>query len=64
MLLLDPLETAITSGDTLKDKTTRRNWKVKSNHPRYPGSWIIRCGPITRIIFPIDHKDYNIALAN
>jgi len=64
MLLLDPLETAITVGDNLKDKITRRSWKVKGNHPRYPGSWIIRCGAITRIIFPIDYKDYQISLAN
>ena len=64
MLLLDPLETAITVGDNLKDKTTRRSWKVKGNHPRYPNSWIIFSGRTERIIFPIDQKDYSIALTN
>jgi hypothetical protein len=64
MLLLDPLETSIANNDTLKDKTTHRNWKVKGNHKDHPGSWIIKCGSISRIIFPIDQKDYNIVLAN
>jgi len=64
MLLLDPVETPIAVNDNLKDKSTRRNWKVKGKHPHYQGSWIIRCGSISRIIFPIDYKDYNIALAN
>lgn len=64
MLFLDPEETPIALGDNLKDKSTRRNWKVKGKHPKYVDSWIIRCGSISRIIFPIDYKDYRIALAN
>ena len=64
MLFLDPTETAITRSDTLKDKATKRNWKVIGKHSRYPENWIIRSGSTSRIIFPIDYKDYNIILTN
>ena len=65
MLFLDPTETAITIGDNLRDKSaTQRNWKVKGRHKSYPNSWIIFSGRTERIIFPIDQKDYSIALTN
>lgn len=64
MLLLDPLETPITNSDLLRDKATKRNWKVKGAHRRYPNSWIIVSGHTSRIVFPIDQKDYNIVLKN
>lgn len=65
MLLLDPTETAITRADTLKDKGKNpRHWKVVGKHPAHKENWIIRSGPTSRIIFPLDYKDYHIVLAN
>lgn len=63
-MFLDPTETAITKSDKLKDKATGRNWKVTGKHPAHGENWVIRCGPTSRIIFPIDYKDYHIVLAN
>jgi hypothetical protein len=47
--------------DTLEDSGGRK-WKVIKRHPSWPVSWILKSGPVTRLVFPIDLNNYSILL--
>lgn len=63
-MLLEISSSDVKKGDCLQDNSTNRKWRVIKRHKEQKKGWILKSGPTTRIMFPIDIADYSLLLDN